>query len=342
MPASAPDSGWRSWHGRCPCPVCGGWPRAGRSGQQCCGGFFVDRPRVAFCSGTRSPAASRSGKTWRHELTAPVAWVEDATHRVASDRPIRLSTPRRLPYDLEKHSQFAWREAGRWHYMAPAEIVDDVPNRHVLSPYELAFAESVPHTEPLYAFTVVRYDALDARTAELVPGEKTYRTAIAEQPENASSPFIAFRVLPERLIPYRAPELLAGIRAGLDVVLVEGEKSADCIALRFPGRYAVTTAAGGALRFDKTPHWEHWLRGTRRAHLIVDRDENGKRWARTVLDTLRKLESVPTVWDPEPMRLHVSCWQSATTGVGDDVVDHLGAGFRLDQLVRMNAEELWK
>jgi hypothetical protein len=345
MPTAAPArsferNDWRSWHEKRPCVLCGGHKATGRSGQQCVGGYFAERPRTVFCSTTPSRQLSRTGRTYRHEVAEPVEWVvEPAQPSLRKDQRDQLPRFSALPFDLERDARYAWRAVGRWDYTVPSSLVlpsdwsvapGDGPNPAAL--FDLA---SLPRSRgAVYAYSVIRFHALDLRTGEPAVEDghpmKTYRAARAERPEDPATPF-CWRVPAESLVPYRLSELLAGIREGKGVVFLEGEKSCDFFAQRFGDRYVATTAVGGALRFDRTPYWSTWLRGLRRAQIVVDRDENGRRWARSVLDALRELE-------PRP---RVALWQSATTRPGDDLVDHINAGHPLSAMVPIAQESLY-
>jgi hypothetical protein len=125
---------------------------------------------------------------------------------------------------------------------------------------------------------------------------------------------------PEPRILYRLPELRAGIEQGRRVWIVEGEKSAE--ALVALGEVA-TCNPGGALSWPAVDF--HALAGAREVLAAVDRDERGARWAADVVATLAKLEIRPRLL------------QSATTEKGDDVADHLEAGFGLGDLKEFTA-----
>jgi len=111
---------------------------------------------------------------------------------------------------------------------------------------------------------------------------------------------------------YHLPEVVAAVRDGRPVFLVEGEKDAD--AVRLLGATA-TTAPMGAANFRKVDAAP--LAG---AHVVVipDRDPAGERWLRDVLATL--------TGNAASLRL-------AHALVGKDAADHIAAGHDLAALV---------
>ena len=322
---------WRSWHEECPCPVCGGWRSAGRSAKQCNGGYFTGTPRRVRCSVTPSRVASRTGKTYIHDRPEPVVWVEPP------EGALSLRGERRRDYSTDDAQGATWGSTGRTRSRptaVPPGLANN-PKTVTLSDGGLGFAHwrqvarwDYAFTDGRYCYSVVRFGVLHPQTGEPLRDsdghvEKTYRQGVAR------GDGFDWHVDPEALVPYRLPQLVAGIAAGKPVVFVEGEKSCDLVAEHFP-QYVATCNAGGALRFDKTPGWARSLAGARQCHVIIDRDASGRAWARSVLAVLRTLESRPTV----------ACWQSATTGEGDDVIDHVEAGHRLADLVPVKVEDL--
>jgi len=110
---------------------------------------------------------------------------------------------------------------------------------------------------------------------------------------------------------YRLPEVLAAVKAGTPVYLVEGEE--DVHALQSVGAVA-TTAPQGASNFGKvdvTPLCGADVRA------IADRDDAGVRWARQVADKLTDTCSLTWLAPKE----------------GKDASDHVAAGYGLDDLL---------
>ncbi len=106
-------------------------------------------------------------------------------------------------------------------------------------------------------------------------------------------------------VPYRLPELLAGIAAGRRAWIVEGEKDAD--TLHKLGQVA-TTSPGGATSWNQ--EFARFFEGAR-VTICPDRDEPGSRYALDVYSSLHgKAESVEIV----------------SVTVGKDITDHLAAG----------------
>jgi hypothetical protein len=122
-------------------------------------------------------------------------------------------------------------------------------------------------------------------------------------------------------ILYNLHELKEGMEMQRPIYICEGEKSCDAISAL--NQYN-TTNLGGAGK------WPHSLsKHFTGAHIIIiqDRDEPGERHARDVYDSLR------------PYAASIKIVQSKTTGKGDDVVDHLAAGYSLDELEAVEIEE---
>jgi len=113
-------------------------------------------------------------------------------------------------------------------------------------------------------------------------------------------------------VPYRLPELLAGVAQPRRILICEGEK--DCDAVYAHGGCA-TTNPGGAGKWPA--RFASYLQG---AHVwvVADRDDAGRKHAREVTQTLQgKAASLRTVEAKE----------------GKDAFDHLKAGHALDELV---------
>ena len=114
---------------------------------------------------------------------------------------------------------------------------------------------------------------------------------------------------------YRLPEVLEAIRTGEVIYLVNGEKSADRLAEQ--GLVATCNFDGEA---NWKPEYGDYLKA---AHVImvVDRDETGSKHAADVRQDLKhKAASLRFV-------------QSKTSIEHDDIVDHLDAGYSLDDLL---------
>jgi putative DNA primase/helicase len=88
-------------------------------------------------------------------------------------------------------------------------------------------------------------------------------------------------------LPYRLPELLAGIQEGEPVFIVEGEKDAD--NLRKLG-LVVTTNSGGAGKW--TNQHSQYLKGASEALILPDNDDAGHKHGQLVALSLRQ-ENVP-------------------------------------------------
>jgi hypothetical protein len=162
-----------------------------------------------------------------------------------------------------------------------------------------------------YAYTVVRFDW----RGEIPPPDgmrmKDYRPGRRFR----SSMLYRWGLPAEVRVPYRLPGLNYQLERLGSAWIVEGEKSAD--ALVALGHCATTMPGGSNSWHVGAP--ERWFPSDYPFSVIVDRDAAGRGWAADVLKTIPG----------------GSLWQSATTNPGDDVVDHLEAGFGLDELIPM-------
>jgi DNA polymerase len=112
-------------------------------------------------------------------------------------------------------------------------------------------------------------------------------------------------------IPYRLPELLAA-PSGTDVYVPEGEKDADSV--RALGLIATTSSEGATPPKAKISNWtpelNRWFHGVRRAFILEDNDEPGRKFAREKAQALAgivpdiRIVSFPDVPDGED----VSWW----------------------------------
>jgi 5S rRNA maturation endonuclease (ribonuclease M5) len=117
-----------------------------------------------------------------------------------------------------------------------------------------------------------------------------------------------------RRVLYRLPEVLAAVREGREVWIVEGEK--DVEALRAAGVTA-TCNPGGAGKWS--PEFSEVLRGAR-VVVVQDKDEPGYRHAQQVVASLL------------PVAASVRLVEAR---VGKDVADHLAAGYGLGDFVEV-------
>lgn len=111
---------------------------------------------------------------------------------------------------------------------------------------------------------------------------------------------------------YRLPELLAAIRAGKTVHLVEGEKDADRLANM---GYTATCNFDGAGKFNR-PEYAQYLRGAN-VVIIADRDDAGYRHADLAKAFLERAGITVAV---------------KVAAQGKDVSDHCDAGLGVDDL----------
>jgi hypothetical protein len=129
-----------------------------------------------------------------------------------------------------------------------------------------------------------------------------------------------------RRVLYRLPEVLAAIKDGRVVYLVEGEKDADRLATL--GQVA-TCNFDGAAKAGQKSKWRAQYGDTLRGAdvvIIADRDETGIAHVRAALaDLSGKAKSAVIML-------------GATPGEHSDVSDHLDAGHTLEQLVPLPPE----
>lgn len=164
-----------------------------------------------------------------------------------------------------------------------------------------------------YAFEVARFDHED--------GRKSYRPGRATR---EGSEWVCWGLPRHLRIVYQLPRLLKAIEVGLPVYIVEGEKSADAIndldiALE---HHTATTMPGGASQWNSAPEPQEHFAGAKRVTIVADRDVAGEGWAHDVVRSIHQLDRAPDI------RLV----RSRTMEPGDDVVEHLGAGFSLCEL----------
>jgi hypothetical protein len=140
-----------------------------------------------------------------------------------------------------------------------------------------------------------------------VPNKPFRRWSLAEKDQRGNT------VGHVRIVPFRLPELLAGIGARRTVHIVEGEK--DVRALEAAGQIA-TCNHGGAGKWTAEHHAVHLLGAD--VVVIADQDWPGRQHAEHVVSTLMPLARSITV---------------VVAAVGKDAADHLGAGRAVSEFV---------
>ena len=119
---------------------------------------------------------------------------------------------------------------------------------------------------------------------------------------------------------YRLPEVKAAIARGETTLLVNGEKAADRL-----WEIDVPATCSFAGEGNWKPEYGDYLKGAS-VIMVADRDATGIKHAMDVQEDLRdKVASLRIV-------------QSRTMGEHDDIVDHLNAGYAIDQLVPLRPE----
>lgn len=121
---------------------------------------------------------------------------------------------------------------------------------------------------------------------------------------------------------YRLPELIAAVKDGRTVFVVEGEKDCDNLAAR---GYVATCNYDGAALDGQNQKWRPELEYAQHFEgadvvVIADRDNPGYAHARAIVHDLRMVaKSIRVV-------------EAAMDKTGADVTDHLNAGLTMDQL----------
>jgi hypothetical protein len=119
-------------------------------------------------------------------------------------------------------------------------------------------------------------------------------------------------------VPYRLPELLSACAANVDVWIVEGEKDAD--RARTVGLCATTSSGGaGSWRAAHTGY----LAGASWVYVVADSDVPGYRHVAVIVEQVRRMHP----------GLGVTVCRAR---FGNDLSDHLDAGFAVDDLVEVD------
>ena len=185
---------------------------------------------------------------------------------------------------------------------------DDISNRSTRtleSKWKWTYTDEVGH--PL--IDVYRFDYSD--------GSKDYRQGPA-----GTGKFGTVKAIRNTL--YNLPAVLRQVDSNGVVWVVEGERSAE--ALIELGEVATTQRQGASQSWPG--EFTHVLLGASEVRIVADFDAAGFKRALAVGRALHR-EKIP-----------VTVWRSATTGKGDDIVDHLAAMKSKDELVRLSSEEL--
>lgn len=132
----------------------------------------------------------------------------------------------------------------------------------------------------------------------------------------------------KKAVLYHYALVRKGIEAGLPVYVCEGEKAADrlnSVAGKGEQRRAVVTCSPGGCKGWTGEHGR-LLDGARRVVVIADNDEAGFKYARDVVDSI--------------LGGTVSVVRSATDGKGDDICEHLDAGFKIKDLRPVDLDDV--
>jgi 5S rRNA maturation endonuclease (ribonuclease M5) len=154
-------------------------------------------------------------------------------------------------------------------------------------------ADDYPHGEERTGHTVATYLYRDHR------GENhtkiTKRAATATRPKQFPQEFwVDGRWVSKKpegwvKIPYRLPELLAGIAEGRTILVPEGEKDVETLVEL--GFVATTNIEGATPLKAKTSKWtpelNKWFAGAKRVFIFEDNDEPGRKFAREKASALQ-------------------------------------------------------
>lgn len=298
-PRSGGQTEFRFWTTTSPCPLCQGHGFGGRSGTdvlQCRGGYVPTMPLAAWCSNVPSAAPSPSGKTWRHALRRPLRLKPEPAPQRRSGA---SWYPRYWPAGVPE----TWSRIGDWHYQAVHHL-DGI----------------------LWTYSVARFDAPPDERAQLAAEgkrAKEYRPYWLDgrtRPPAPGTP-VCWSMPPGQRVPYRLPELLSGVAAGLPVYVVEGEKSADAGAAH-TDTAVFTCNPGGSKAWRPEYLFARWFAGAALVRVVVDRDPPGEGWAAAVVADLATLDPAPAI----------TFYRAAVPEPTADLADHLDAGLTLKEL----------
>lgn len=118
-----------------------------------------------------------------------------------------------------------------------------------------------------------------------------------------------------RRVPFRLPELLAAVREGKTIYIVEGEKDALRITQE-TGRFATCNPMGAGKWREE---YNQFFVGAKQVFIIQDNDPPGRTHAAKIKDALSALG------------VHVEIWKAK---VGKDISDHFDAGLKMEELTR--------
>lgn len=122
---------------------------------------------------------------------------------------------------------------------------------------------------------------------------------------------------------FNLPAVLAEARAGGTVYVVEGEK---CVSAARQLGLVATTGPNGAKAWQ--PYYPAWLAGCSQVFVVVDNDNDGRRYASEVIASIRG-KGIPC----RALGVAVDTPKA-------DLYDHVVAGFKTDDLVPLNLNRL--
>ena len=124
-------------------------------------------------------------------------------------------------------------------------------------------------------------------------------------------------------VPYHLPQLIAGIKAGKIVWIVEGEKDVHAIEAQHVPNVVVTCNSGGAGKWAAAH--TRYLRGAERVVVVADKDEGGRKHAKSVASAILQENRGNS-------RIEI-----VEAAQGKDASDHLAAGLSGGDFVMVDA-----
>lgn len=132
------------------------------------------------------------------------------------------------------------------------------------------FVRAAPTSEPAHGVVVASYEYRDEKGDLLYVVERRSPKGFSQKRPDGNGGWV-YRLSNVRRVPYRLPELLAGISENRVVFVVEGEK--DVETLYRHGLVATTNSGGAAVEWDGA--WIPWFAGAR-VCVIPDNDDQGR------------------------------------------------------------------
>lgn len=156
-----------------------------------------------------------------------------------------------------------------------------------------------------------------------VPTEGGKKRFFQRRPDPTSQRGRAWNLEGVTRVPYRLPEVIKAVQAGMTIHIAEGEKCVHALLKVIGEGEEATTNSGGAEKWRD--EYGHWFSG---ANVIIyaDSDDTGRVHARDVRQNLIDHGCIVTIKEAPPAVMPGG-------GTVHDVADHIAAGFGLDALL---------